>query len=52
MKIAIIDAACQDIGLKILFPGGDYFIDHYENHTHSSRKSSETRYNFTPETDW
>jgi hypothetical protein len=30
MRIAIIDGVNQDIGLKILFPHADYYIDHVE----------------------
>ena len=52
MKIAIIDGVNQDIGLKILFPEADYYINNSENCTLSSRIISYKKYNFVPKTDW
>lgn len=52
MKIAIIDGVNQDIGLKILFPDADYFIDNFEDCTINSRIKSYNYYNFTPKTDF
>jgi hypothetical protein len=48
MKIAIIDAANQDIGLNILFPEAHYFIDT----TEFDRSSSFKKYNIQPNTNW
>lgn len=48
MKIAIIDGVNQDIGLKILFPEADYYI----NNTEIDKKESYKHYNFLPLTDW
>jgi hypothetical protein len=50
MKIAIIDTVNQDIGLKILFPEGDYFIHNDEDCTRDSRYQSYLKYNFNPNT--
>lgn len=52
MKIAIIDGVNQDIGLKILFPEADYYINNSENCTINSRIISYKKYNFVPKTDW
>ncbi len=46
MKIAIIDDANQDIGLKILFPEADYFIDFIQYPQY--RKYSHSKYNIQP----
>lgn len=48
LKIAIIDGVNQDIGLKILFPKADYFIDH----TEYDRTSSFEKYNIKVNYDW
>lgn len=48
MKIAIIDGVNQDIGLKILFPNADYYIDHIE----VDKKISHIKYNINVNTDW
>jgi|UniRef100_A0A6C0D3Z3 hypothetical protein len=48
MKIAIIDGKNQDIGLKILFPEADYFINNIE----LNKKSSLQKYNIEMKTDW
>ena len=48
MKIAIIDGVNQDIGLKILFPEADYFINNIE----IDKSESYKYYNFLPKTDW
>jgi len=48
MRIAIIDGVNQDIGLKILFPSSDYFI----NNTEIDKRNSMNRYNIIPSTDW
>lgn len=48
MRIAIIDGVNQDIGLKILFPEADYFIDH----TECDRTESFKKYNIQPIYDW
>ena len=48
MRIAIIDGVNQDIGLKILFPEADYFINNIElNKTNSLQK-----YDIDMKTDW
>jgi hypothetical protein len=51
MRIAILDAVNQDIGLKILFPEADYFIHNSEESTIFDRYDSYNYYNFTPDTD-
>jgi hypothetical protein len=51
MRIAILDAVNQDIGLKILFPEADYFVHNSEDATIHDRCNSYNYYNFTPETD-
>lgn len=51
-KIAIIDAVNQDIGLKILFPKADYYINNSEECTIHYRCNSYIHYNFIPNTDW
>ena len=48
MKIAIIDGVNQDIGLKILFPEADYFINNIELNKDSSLK----KYNIELKKDW
>ena len=48
MKIAIIDGVNQDIGLKILFPEADYYI----NNSEIDKKESYKYYNFLPITNW
>ena len=48
MKIAIIDGVNQDIGLKILFPESDYFI----NNTEQDKSASFIKYNIKPSTNW
>lgn len=48
MKIAIIDGKNQDIGLKILFPEADYFINEIE----LNKKSSLQKYNIEMKTNW
>ena len=48
MRIAIIDGVNQDIGLKILFPEADYFINNFEESTKNSRIQSQNHYNFKP----
>lgn len=48
MKIAIIDGVNQDIGLNILFPEADYFI----NNTELDKNNSHNKYNIKPKTDW
>lgn len=48
MKIAIIDGKNQDIGLKLLFPEADYFINNVE----LDKKSSLQKYNIEMKTDW
>lgn len=48
MRIAIIDGVNQDIGLKILFPNSDYFI----NNTEIDKSNSMNHYNITPNTNW
>ena len=49
MRIAIIDGLNQDIGLNILFPEADYFINYIE---YDSKTSSMTKYNIKPIYDW
>jgi hypothetical protein len=48
MKIAIIDGVNQDIGLKILFPTSDYYINNIE----LDKSSSHKYYNITLDNDW
>ena len=48
MKIAIIDGINQDIGLKLLFPEADYFIDTIE----FDRTASYNKYNIEIKKDW
>jgi len=48
MKIAIIDGVNQDIGLNILFPQADYFI----NNTELDKTESMKKYNINPIYDW
>lgn len=48
MRIAIIDWCNQDIGLKILFPDADYYIDHIE----VDKTKSFQKYTIQPRTDW
>ena len=48
MRIAIIDGVNQDIGLKILFPHADYYIDHVELDKSKSILSNNIKMN----TDW
>ena len=40
MRIAIIDSVNQDIGLKILFPEADYFINPFTHIVGLSSKFS------------
>ena len=48
MRIAIIDGVNQDIGLKILFPESDYYI----NNTELDKSNSMNHYNIIPTTNW
>ena len=48
MRIAIIDGVNQDIGIKILFPEADYFI----NNTEIDKSNSFNKYNIHPNYDW
>lgn len=48
MKIAVIDGVNQDIGLNILFPEADYFI----NHTELDKTTNMKKYNIIPQYDW
>lgn len=48
MKIAIIDGVNQDIGLKILFPTADYYI----NNTELDKDLSHKYYNIILNDDW
>ena len=48
MRIAIIDGVNQDIGLKILFPSSDYFINNVE----IDKSKSMNHYNITPNSNW
>lgn len=48
MKIAIIDGVNQDIGLKILFPEADYYI----NNTEINKKDSILKYNIEIKSNW
>jgi len=48
MRIAIIDGVNQDIGLKILFPEADYFINNIETDKSINMK----KYNINPIYDW
>lgn len=48
MKIAIIDGLNQDMGLKILFPEADYFI----NRIQFDKTSCLQKYNIEMKTDW
>lgn len=48
MRIAIIDGVNQDIGLKILFPHADYYVDHVEIDKSRSLLSNNIKMN----TDW
>jgi hypothetical protein len=48
MRIAIIDGMNQDVGLKILFPEADYFINTIE----FDRTESFAKYNIIPKYDW
>ena len=48
MKIAIIDGVNQDIGLKILFPEADYFINNIEE----NKDSSLNKYNIAIKKNW
>ena len=48
MRIAIIDGINQDIGLNILFPDADYYINNVETNKLINMKS----YNITPKYDW
>ena len=48
MKIAVIDGVNQDIGLNILFPEADYFINNVELDKSNNMK----KYNITPKYDW
>ena len=57
MRIAIIDGVNQDIGLKILFPDADYFINNIEECTSTDRVLSneyykiDTKFNYNTITD-
>jgi hypothetical protein len=48
MKIAVIDGVNQDIGLNILFPEADYYIQK----TEYDKKESLNYYNILPDKDW
>lgn len=48
MKIAIIDGVNQDIGLNILFPEADYYI----NNTELDKTNNMKQYNINPNYDW
>jgi hypothetical protein len=48
MKIAVIDGVNQDIGLNILFPEADYFI----NNTELDKSNSMRKYNINPIYNW
>jgi len=48
MRIAVIDGLNQDIGLNILFPEADYFIDN----TYLNKSSNMKAYNIIPNYDW
>ena len=48
MKIAVIDGVNQDIGLNILFPEADYYI----NNTELDKSSNMKNYNIVPNYDW
>ena len=48
MRIAIIDGVNQDIGLNILFPEADYFI----NNTEIDKTNHFKKYNIIPKYDW
>ena len=52
MKIAIIDSVNQDIGLKILFPTADYYINNDEDFTREHRMNSYKLYGINNELDW
>jgi hypothetical protein len=52
MNIAIIDSVNQDIGLKILFPESDYYINNDEDCTRNHRINSYNHYNIKHNTDW
>jgi hypothetical protein len=47
-KIAIIDGDNQDIGLKILFPEADYYVDHID----PNKAESMRHYSIVASTDW
>lgn len=48
MRIAVIDGVNQDIGLNILFPEADYYI----NNTELNKSNNMNFYNITPKYDW
>ena len=48
MRIAVIDGVNQDIGLNILFPEADYFINNTELDKSSNMKAN----NINPNYDW
>jgi hypothetical protein len=48
MRIAVIDGVNQDIGLNILFPEADYFINNIETDKSLNMKN----YNINPHYDW
>ena len=48
MRIAVVDGVNQDIGLNILFPDADYFINNIEIDKSSNMK----KYNISPHYDW
>lgn len=48
MKIAIIDAMNQDIGISILFPDADYFVDTIE---FESKRYNMNKFSIIPRTD-
>uniref|UniRef100_A0A6C0JGX6 Spore protein YkvP/CgeB glycosyl transferase-like domain-containing protein n=1 Tax=viral metagenome TaxID=1070528 RepID=A0A6C0JGX6_9ZZZZ len=48
MRIAVIDGVNQDIGLNILFPEADYFI----NNTELDKSSNMRNHNIHPNYDW
>jgi hypothetical protein len=48
MRIAVIDGVNQDIGLNILFPEADYYI----NNTELDKSTNMKKYNIIPQYDW
>lgn len=52
MRIAIIDCVNQDLGLKILFPEADYFINNEQECTIRERLKSYSYYNINVNKNW